>query len=99
MVNSLPDANDTVARLVRYSGWVQGVGFRATTARMARSHPVTGYVKNLPDGQVEVLVEGQADAVTMFLQAVRDYWRRHIHQEHVQEPAPTGRYHRFDITH
>jgi acylphosphatase len=64
---------------------------------MARHHPVAGYVKNLPDGRVELLVEGKADAVAAFLQAVRSYWRRQIDREQIEEQAPTGQYHCFDI--
>ena len=45
------------------SGRVQGVFFRASTQREARSLGVTGYAKNLPDGSVEVLACGSASAV------------------------------------
>ncbi|MBD3186384.1 acylphosphatase [Candidatus Bathyarchaeota archaeon] len=43
------------------SGRVQGVFFRATTRRKARKFGVTGWVKNLPNGKVEVLAEGRKD--------------------------------------
>jgi acylphosphatase len=100
MAEDTPRADERpVGRLVRYSGWVQGVGFRATTAAMARRHPVTGYVKNLADGGVEMYVEGKPDAVTAFLQAVRAYWNRHIDREQVEEQAPAGTYRRFDVAH
>jgi acylphosphatase len=46
------------ARL-RISGMVQGVSFRYFTARTARQHQVTGWVRNLPDGTVEALFEGE----------------------------------------
>src|SRR5262249_24442149 len=60
-----------VARLVHHSGRVQGVGFRAATAQIARGYPVTGWVKNLPDGRVDLLVEGPEADVKKFLDAVR----------------------------
>ncbi|NPU83977.1 MAG: acylphosphatase [Syntrophaceae bacterium] len=45
------------------SGIVQGVAFRAWTVRTARARGVTGWVRNLPDGRVEALVEGEDEAV------------------------------------
>ena len=53
----------TVCRHCFVSGRVQGVVFRATTARRAIGLKVTGYAKNLPDGRVEVLACGEAEAV------------------------------------
>ena len=69
-----PDAKP-VARMVYYTGKVQGVGFRATAVDIAKDYPVTGWVKNLPDGRVQLLVEGPEDAVTGPFQYVLD--RRH----------------------
>jgi acylphosphatase len=92
-----PAADAPVARLVRYSGRVQGVGFRATTAAMARQQRVTGYVKNLADGRVEALVEGPPAAVEALLQTIATYWVRYIDNAEVQEQVPTGRYARFEI--
>ena len=45
------------------SGMVQGVGFRWFVARHARSLGLTGYAENLPDGRVEVLVDGSDEAL------------------------------------
>ena len=53
-----------IARRFVISGRVQGVGFRWFTKNVAVREGVTGFVRNLPDGRVEALVEGDADAVT-----------------------------------
>lgn len=55
-----------------FSGTVQGVGFRFTAERLARRFPVTGYVRNLEDGRVEVTAEGEEDHLTEFLTAIRE---------------------------
>ena len=53
-----------IARRFVISGRVQGVGFRWFTKDIAVHEGVTGWVRNLPDGRVEALVEGDAEAVT-----------------------------------
>jgi acylphosphatase len=47
-----------IRRVYVYSGRVQGVGFRYTVKNIALQYDVAGYVKNLPDGRVEVCIEG-----------------------------------------
>ena len=85
------------AKLVHYSGNVQGVGFRATASMIARRHPVTGWVRNLADGRVQLLVEGPDEAVGAFLQEVRDRWPGDIEDEQIDDQEPTGRFERFGI--
>ncbi len=53
-----------------FEGRVQGVGFRWTTRNVATSYNVAGYVKNLPDGTVEVLAQGQEPEILAFTKAV-----------------------------
>jgi len=58
--------------LARYQGMVQGVGFRATSRRLAQSYALKGWVKNESDGSVSLLVHGEAAEVQAFLQDIRD---------------------------
>ncbi|MDR3633051.1 MAG: acylphosphatase [Isosphaeraceae bacterium] len=58
-------------RCVYYSGRVQGVGFRFTARHLARGFDVAGYVRNLPDGRVELVAEGDAADVGSFFASVR----------------------------
>jgi acylphosphatase len=55
-----------VARQYLISGQVQGVGYRYFAQRVAARHQVSGYVRNLADGRVEVLVEGAPENVEEF---------------------------------
>ncbi len=50
------------------SGRVQGVYYRGTALKRAREMGIAGYARNLPDGRVEVLVQGEDAAVTAFIQ-------------------------------
>jgi acylphosphatase len=58
-------------RRIFYSGRVQGVGFRATTAWLARGFDVAGYVRNLPDGRVEVAAEGDSAELDRFVDSIQ----------------------------
>jgi acylphosphatase len=84
-----------MAKVVYYSGQVQGVGFRATALSIARQHPnVRGWVRNLSDGRVELLADGPADAVEAFLADVRRdmadcIWREDV-LERESEDGLTG---------
>ena len=55
---------------VRVEGIVQGVGFRYYTYRIAKRYGIKGYVKNMPDGSVEVVAEGDEERLERFLQDV-----------------------------
>jgi acylphosphatase len=55
-----------------YSGRVQGVGFRYTAKTVATGYEVTGTVRNLPDGRVELVAEGSKDELDAFLEGIRE---------------------------
>jgi acylphosphatase len=61
-----------IRRRVIVHGRVQGVFFRDTTRRMARSRGLGGWVRNTPDGTVEAVFEGEGDAVESMVQWSRD---------------------------
>jgi acylphosphatase len=85
---------------VLYSGRVQGVGFRYTTQSIARRYAVAGYVRNLPDGRVELVAEGEQQEVGGFLREVRDHFQRHIRDEKSDvQTAASGEFHSFEIRH
>ncbi|HPW65178.1 MAG: Acylphosphatase [Candidatus Omnitrophica bacterium ADurb.Bin314] len=83
---------------VFFSGTVQGVGFRFTTERVARRFAVTGFVRNLDDGRVEVVAEGEEPVLVEFLTAIREsgmkYYIENV-EAHWSDAA--GTYKRFGI--
>ena len=87
-----------VARRFVVSGRVQGVGFRYFTQDTARREGVTGWVRNLPDGRVEVFVEGDDESVLRVERAIRR-GPSHAHVENVAVEAavPSGRATGFSI--
>jgi acylphosphatase len=87
----------TVCKRVRYSGRVQGVGFRYTVQHLAEDFPVGGYVRNMPDGDVEVVAEGESDQVGALLDAIGRRMESYIEKTVVQDEVSGGGYRGFRI--
>lgn len=76
---------------VRYLGQVQGVGFRATARSLAQPRPVTGLVRNEPDGTVWLEAQGQPQDVQGFLDALSRAMHGRIAQaNHHDQPVRDG---------
>lgn len=84
-------------RIVRYTGQVQGVGFRATTRDLAAGFAVTGYVQNLEDGSVRMVAEGPTEQLDCFQRAIRGKFGARIAAEHCDSQSPSGGFDSFDI--
>lgn len=83
---------------VLYSGRVQGVGFRYTVKSTAAGFEVTGTVRNLPDGRVELLAEGIREELEGFRRAIRDAGLDHfIRNEEVQWSEAHDGFRGFEI--
>ncbi|MBN2578208.1 MAG: acylphosphatase [Pirellulales bacterium] len=88
---------DPQRRELYYSGTVQGVGFRYTARALARGFAVTGFVRNLPDGRVQLVVEGAAEEIGGFLESLRGELGHYIRQVDETVPSPGGQYQGFEI--
>jgi acylphosphatase len=87
-----------ISRRAFISGRVQGVGFRFFAERAARAAGVKGWVRNLPDGRVETVAEGDEEAVSRYLERVgRGPFAGSVSGVDVEEREPEG-LGRFEIT-
>ncbi len=85
------ETGGVIRRRVRVSGVVQGVGYRWSCVREAGRLGVGGSVRNLPDGSVEIVAEGPADAVDGLLAwARRGPWEAEVTGVDVVEEEPAG---------
>ena len=84
-------------REVHYSGHVQGVGFRYTVNRIASGYPLSGFVENLSDGRVHLVVEGASRSLDRFLTEIREELSDYIAERLVDKQSATGEFNNFGI--
>lgn len=89
---------DQTAKHILFSGQVQGVGFRYTARHIAGRYNITGFVRNLPDGDVEMLAQGAEQDIDNCIADIQDYFAGQIRDTQI-EPVPcNSRYTDFRIT-
>ncbi len=91
------DRTAAVRRTIFFSGRVQGVGFRFTTERIAADFAVTGYVRNLSDGRVELVAEGEESTVEKFQHAIERNMGDHITGADVATGTATDEFTSFRV--
>lgn len=84
-------------REVLFAGNVQGVGFRYTAHRIAAGYAVTGFVRNLRDGRVQIVAEGNSYEIDGFLGALQARMEGYIRHATAEELVATGEFASFDI--
>lgn len=89
----------SITRKYHFSGQVQGVGFRWTTRGIAAGFSVSGYVKNLPDGRVEMVAQGLEAIVTEFANAVTARFKDNLDGTERLEDHPEEEFSGFAIRH
>ncbi|HTI71823.1 MAG TPA: acylphosphatase [Candidatus Limnocylindria bacterium] len=83
---------------VSYSGQVQGVGFRYQTKRLAAGYEIVGHVRNVPDGTVELVAEGESGELEAFREAIRKCGLGPlIRDEKISWSTPRGDFRGFEI--
>jgi acylphosphatase len=86
-------------RTTIFTGHVQGVGFRYTTQQLARGFDLTGYVRNLPDGNVELVVEGEAPEIDRFLEALTEKMNSFIRNRRDNDSPAQREFEDFSVRH
>jgi len=86
-------------RVYHFTGRVQGVGFRYTTQNIALRHNVQGYVRNLRDGRVELVMEGDEKEMDEIVQTVSERMRGYVRKVESQVAPATGEFQQFTIKH
>jgi len=80
-----------------FKGHVQGVGFRYIAERIASKLGVVGRVKNLYNGDVEIVAEGEQKVIDSFLDNIRNHFSRYIINENVDVSDATGSFDDFQV--
>jgi acylphosphatase len=91
------DANTPERWETYYSGRVQGVGFRYTVRTLAGRFAVAGFVRNLRDGRVELVVEGSAAELRGLLDAIDGEMGRYVTDANRTTRPATGEFSTFEI--
>jgi acylphosphatase len=88
---------DRIRRVVRYSGRVQGVGFRYTTEQIATGFEVVGSVRNLSDGRVEMIAQGRPSEVDRFQAALEAHLQANIDTVEIEKATAADDFDSFRI--
>ena len=89
---------DQIAKHIIFTGQVHGVGFRFTAFNTANRHQLTGFVRNLPDGAVEMLAQGTAGAVDDCIRDIEEEFSGYVSETKIEETPPNPQYKDFKIT-
>jgi acylphosphatase len=94
-----PQIDAEVRKTIHFSGRVQGVGFRYTARNIAQQYKVRGYVRNLADGRVELVMEGTEKETSDVVEALKRKMAGFVRNVNVQTDPPVGEFEDFGIRH
>ena len=87
-----------VAKRIIFIGTVQGVGFRFSANSAAQLYRLTGYVRNLHDGSVEMFAQGRPDDIDDCLSEIGESFAGYIRDRIIEDLPPDPAYTDFRIT-
>lgn len=86
------------AKHIIFVGCVQDVGFRFTAHNIANRYGLAGFVRNLPDGTVEMLIQGGEEAIDECVRDIKEYFSGYIRETKIEETPCDPQYKDFNIT-
>ena len=86
-----------IAKHIIFSGRVQGVGFRYTARQIAGRYGLTGFVRNLSDGTVEMFAQGRANDLAQCLRDINESFAGYVRNTKIEDASPNARYDGFSI--
>ena len=89
---------NVIAKHIVFSGRIQGVGFRFTALNIANQYELKGHVRNLPDGDVEMVVHGPAEMIDNCVRDLQDSFVGSISHIDIEEATPDPKLTDFKIT-
>jgi acylphosphatase len=89
---------NTIARHIIFTGRVQGVGFRFTTLDVANRYQLTGFVRNLADGTVEMVAQGTDGNIKNCIQDIKERYGDYATDTKIEEIPFDPQYKNFKIT-
>ena len=89
---------EQIAKHIIFIGRVQGVGFRFTALDIARRHRINGFVRNLPDGTVEMVAQGNPEAVSDCIRDINESFSGYIRDTRIEEIPANPECEEFKIT-
>jgi acylphosphatase len=92
----LPDTS-LEQREIFFSGRVQGVGFRYTARSLAAGFEIAGFVRNLPDGRVQMVAEGAVEEIDRFSAALQKELGQYIFNRTETVRSASGKFADFEI--
>ena len=97
--SSVPSAPLYSRRTIHFAGRVQGVGFRYTARSIALQHDVSGYVRNLSDGRVELVLEGVDAEIDRVVEEILRKMSAFVRGVTTQAAPASGEFDQFSIRH
>ncbi|MGA1980341.1 MAG: acylphosphatase [Sedimentisphaerales bacterium] len=86
-----------IAKHIIFTGQVQGVGFRFTAFNIANRYQLTGFVRNLLDGTVEMFIQGPVGTVDDCIRDIEEDFSGYIREIKIEETPPNPQYKDFKI--
>lgn len=82
---------------IKFAGRVQGVGFRFTAEAIARQFNITGWARNLTNGEVEIVAEGEKESLEEFISNLQGQFSANIADKEISWNDPTSEFKEFGI--